>query len=292
MTTAGFTVTVTGVYPAPPGSPQDDQLRATTSVTVPRVGAEQAPYAMLIQPTPLNGLGRQQGLRTHAGRLYTPLRVQADTTRPGSPDFPAHTTQTFVVHPDWDDNDPDPVTQHARIVGTVYGYYLIVDGVVWVEIGEPRYLVDYRTYPGAVTDPLTGGLRFELAFEDNPGVPAAQFFRADQFDQAYKYAKALADRAGDATARKYLDSNRSALDQVVVTDPSAVTLTVPAAPPLEVRRWQQEYASAVATLATTHCPTEEADAFERASSIRSRIVEAGFLPLAHSQRPAEAREAL
>ena len=64
------------------------------------------------------------------------------------------------------DNDPDPVTQHARIVGTVYGYYLIVDGVVWVEIGEPRYLVDYRTYPGAVTDPLTGGLRFELAFED------------------------------------------------------------------------------------------------------------------------------
>lgn len=292
MTIAGFTVTVTGVYPPHPGSPQDDHVRATTSVTVPCVSASQAPYAMLIQPTPLNGLGRQQGLRTHAGRLYTPLRVQADTTRPGSADFPASITQTFVAHPDWDDNDPDPVTQNARVVSAVYGYYLIVDGVVWVEIGEPRYVVDYRTYPGAVTDPLTGGLRFELTFEDNTGVPADQFFRADQFDQAYEYAKALADRAGDATAGEYLASNRSALDQVVVTDPDAVTLMVPAAPPLEVRYWQQEYASAVATLATTHCPTEEAQAFEMASSIRGRIVEAGFFPLAHSQRPAEARESL
>lgn len=291
MTKADFSVTITGTYPTAPNTFGGRGATISTTVAVPQTTAANARYALFIKPSPLNGLGRKQGLRYHNGRLYTPLRVHSDNTTPGTNDFPSYVTKTYLAHPDWDENEPDTAAQHTRIAQIEYGYYLVIDGVVWVEIGEPRYIVEHHISPTGETDPTTGGLTFALTFEDHEAVPGHHFFRADQFEDAFAHASQLTHKAGDMIGINYLARNRAQLDQIEVVNPESVTLVVPSAAPNDVQKWQQDYASAIATLATTHDPSEEAQAYESLVEARQRIVTAGYPPLPTEERPTEARDA-
>lgn len=283
-TPSAFEVTVTGTYPtrlAP-------SMTATTTVHVPRVSPEQAPKAMYLL-TRHQGEVSRTSLRTHGGRLYTAFTPSGYGVEPGSEEFPSVIRRTYLSAKGWEHTD-DPAqvqAQHAAHAQADTALLLIVGDYLWVEIGEPRYVAHH--FPG-VEDAEHGGATLTVTMEDEPEIPAGAFFRADQFEQAWAHVLNLANRAGDTAAISYLHRHRRDLEVIEVLRPEAVTLVVPERAPREVADDQQTYASALMVLAQTADPEEEERSWSEAAAARSRIVAAGFSPLAVDSRPVEGRD--
>lgn len=277
-----FTLTVTGAYKSPT---RTKPVTVTATATIPRVAVEQAPKAMTLATRDGTRTGYTV-LRSHAGRLYTGYTPNNRGVEPGSLEFPAEARQTFAAAEDWDPRG-DIAAQHTAHVEADTGLLCIIGDYLWVEIGEPRYLVHHT---GGIEDVDTGGLVFTVAMADAEDFPVSAFFRADQFELAWRYAMTRAEHAGDAAAIRYLHANRANLEVIEVHDPAAVTLVIPVRPPREVEMAQRSYVGAVTVLGTTDDPRDEAEAWAQAVRAREEIVAAGFEPLPSAERPMEGRD--
>lgn len=289
-TTSTFDITVTGTYTRdeiPPRcrKPRPVTYPATTTVRVPQVTADQAPVAFRVHNNPLTA---PTPYRHWGGNLYTKWRpsVRDEPVTPGSTMFPAEQeAERYRLGPFIASE-----AAFAERVRDLYEDYLIVDGIVWVISGEPRYVV--QTFG---TGHNHGGTSVLASDTDNPNLRSESYFRADEPDAAAAYAIDAANERGDTESVARLQSRQS-YERIEVLISEAVTLVTVPPEPRHVHGLRFDYSSAVDRLSNLMrsrlnpaTAEEEARQFEKVARLREQIIQAGCSPIEPTSRPYEAR---
>lgn len=97
--------------------------------------------------------------------------------------------------------------------------YLVVDGLMWVQCEEPRYVVQVFGFGSN-----HGGTGLFVATYDNTNVRADRYFRADEFEQARALAIEVATNRGDTESVERLQAEPPGIEVLV---PEAVRLVTP-----------------------------------------------------------------
>ncbi|XKH58540.1 hypothetical protein LG293_15925 (plasmid) [Citricoccus nitrophenolicus] len=280
-----FTISATGEYhrdEIPPRcrKPRLVRYEATATVQVPVLTEDDAPVAFRVTE-----LEKTIEVRTHAGNLFRPhlpAHLQAEPTVPGSGRFPVEVKlQNHELTGSITSDE-----EFAAAVQEKFGRFIIVDGVVWVECEEPRYIV---TTFGAGHN--HGSTALMIDWSDNSNHRAESYFRADEFEEAVQYAIEVAAGRGDDLSATRFQEDGERYRYIEILIPESVTLvTVPATPP-DVRALRIDYQSAISRLrdAANYDVDQEAEAFARVVELRQQIIAAGHSPVESDARPYEAR---
>lgn len=182
--TVEFSYLERGVVPPRCRRPRDVWHDETTAVEVREVSAADAPIAFRVRE-PIRGTwpARWHGERLYA--LYRPWAHQQEVSRAGSRYFPPERRDTTTRGLSRDDA--------LAALRDWAESFLVVDGVVWQQVGEPRYVV--MTFGLGHNH---GGTALLTDTGYNPNIAAGRYFRADQFREARASAVATAERRGDS----------------------------------------------------------------------------------------------
>lgn len=281
-----FIINASGTYTREEIPPRCRKPRPVTHETsaqaqIPSVTSDESPVAFRIRDLD----DRTTEVRTHDGRLFAPYRTGPDRTEPilpGSTKFPQDVDTTFnglgyVGYP------VDSEDAYRQAVQDQYRKFLIIDGIVWVEAGEPSYSVSTFGMGGN-----HGGTGL-MVNRDAMGRHSGATFRADEFEDAHAYAIEVANRRGDTRDVARYQDNPEHYRCIEVVIPEAVTLVTVAPSPQRVRRLRTDYSMAIHKLDRASTPDEETEAFARVVVLREEIVSLGYTPIESNALPYEAR---
>lgn len=160
-------------------------------VGIPSVTAEDAPVAFRLSDFHYERMEQKPEVRAFRGKLYERM-----------------TMNNVYAHGGFDSVKPEQLADHIRIWITLSTdrtrelvtkemrkearQYIIVDGCVWRECGEPRYVVN--TF-GLGHNHGGTGLFVEKSY--NPNIPNRNYFSALDGDKAVAWANQVAERRGD-----------------------------------------------------------------------------------------------
>lgn len=320
--TRSFEVHVKGIYTAwevPPRcrNPRYVNHETECTVAVPIVTTAEAPVVIrrldATEPIDagLDAVGAEYGaLRGYDGRLFRRRRLNygdhaaARVGGSGAADFPAeldYRTSTGM-HGRGQGNSPAAFAAYwaESFADTllVENAHALPDGStetvleVWEETSEPRYVVGTMGLGGN-----HGCTYLDPAEYDNPNIPAASYFRADDFAAARTHAVRVAQGRGDTESVPRIERQDPVFE---ILDASFVTLVVPTEDTDEIdeartrlRRAAEAYERCVGFSGHKYSATEEDKAYAelvaarkalRALTIDMTGAEAAF-------RPYEARKA-
>lgn len=282
-----FIVTITGGYTIneiPPRcrKPRPVPYKATATVAIPRMTAEEAPVAFRCREID----DTVKEVRLFNGRLYVADDYGPESVIcPGDTDFPAEgdAGQDRRIH---GHRHCGSAEEFQETVEGCLRRFLIIDDQVWTRTGEPRY--DVMTFGLGHNH---GGTGLSHTFSDNPNVAARSYFRADEFDSALAYAIEVADRRGDTEDVARFTNHRDRYRTIEVLIPDAVTLITYTPTPGWVENLRWDYHLAIRELKEATTPTADDAAFRKLCELRERIVSAGYTPLESTERPFETRDA-
>lgn len=193
-----------GVIPPRCRKPRDVIHEGEHTVEVAEVSADQVPVAFWIRDL----TDGWKELRWWDGRLWTrhlPWSRQTEDSIAGSAHFPERTRSSSSY------GGFDSRQEAENHFDDWAKRFLIIDAVVYQQIGEPRYVI--RTYG-------FNGVGISVDYGYDPNVPMYRHFSADQFEQAKAAAVAM---AGDRERGPLL----TASPQILLVLPRAQTLRVP-----------------------------------------------------------------
>lgn len=281
-----FAISLTGTYTRdeiPPRcrKPRPVTYETSAQVEVPMVSSDDAPVAFRIRDVE----DRIKEIRTHDGRLfapYLPHAHQEEPSLPGSVHFPqdVDTERSNLRHVTFNVDSDEAYYQQAQ---EHYRQFLIIDGIVWVETGEPSYSVD--TFGMGHNHGGTG----LMVNAGAAGRRSGKTFRADEFEAALAHAIQVATGRGDTKDVARFERDPEDFRRIEILLPEAVTLVTPPPVPKEVRDLRFEYSIACDRLSRVSTPDEEAEAFETVSRLRSEIIKRGHSPIDPKFQPYEAR---
>lgn len=178
--------------------PRTITLHGIVEVEIPEVPGEQAPVAFVV-PSWDNDVPADM-VRWWNETLWEPYKPwshQTDDSLPGSKHFPAEQRVDYLPY---DLDGLDAATTHVK---TVFSRYLIIDGVVWCETGEPRYVIHTLGLGHNHSSTCVGTVSHY-----NPNIHRSRYFRADQFEQAKVEAIRLALGRGDTNSVPIIEQER------------------------------------------------------------------------------------
>lgn len=192
-TLAPFTVTAHGFFrrvEIPPRcrKPRPVQYDTSASVDIARVTGDQAPVAF----SWTEAIDGERVVRTFGGLLYAPYLPwahQSEPSLPGSEHFPAEVADHDTWHHSYAASNAE---EFAANVASCFNDFLIIDEVVWIRTGEPRYVV--MTFGLGHNH---GGTGLLTSAYDNCNIAASSYFRADEFASAREHALEVAENRGD-----------------------------------------------------------------------------------------------
>lgn len=282
-----FTVAVSGSWhrdEIPPRcrKPRSVYYESTVEVDIPHVTSADAPVAVRVEETwpPL-----MRDYRLYEGNLY---RQHLTSSR-----------EPIGVDGDLDSIRTFSSTHEARLYGATAEFqlqeyaqnwaasHLIIDGMVWVKCGEPRYVV--MTFGLGHNH---GGTSLMADYHDNENILAESYFRADEYEEALAHAVRVAKRRGDN------ESIPRFKPLIEVLIPEAITLiTVPAETDeqLAARREYRRAVDALHEVVTSRgqdrpdADSREESAFKAVKIARKKVLDLQGLTVAASARPVEGR---
>lgn len=175
-----------GVVPYRCRNPRSVRYVASVAVEVAEVSTHEAPVAF--RHTQFD---RTEEWRWFDRRLFTrylPWSGQSEPSLPGTPHFPSFQRVMASYAPGGLDAGLDSVAAEME-------QYLIVDGVVWRQSGEPRYEI-FTLGLGH----NHSGSGFGIRTHFNGNVHRDRYFRADQYEEAKAAAIDIATRRGDTNS--------------------------------------------------------------------------------------------
>lgn len=190
--TITFTYCTDNVIPPRCRKPRLVQERSSVVITVPEVTTDEAPVAFRVQP--YSSLSSLEEYRWWGGKTWVPhlpWSHQTEPTLPGSDHFPAEQSDRAY--------GTDGLAEAEAWITERWSHrYLIIDGVVWIETGEPRYVV--MTFGLGHNH---GGTALMTSAGYNSNIGKERYFRADEYDEARAEAirVALARSDTDSVAR-------------------------------------------------------------------------------------------
>lgn len=281
-----FAISLTGTYTRdeiPPRcrKPRPVTYETSAQVEVPMVSSGDAPVAFLVRDLD----DEPHEIRTHDGRLfapYLPWARQTEPSLPGSLHFPqdVDTERHSLRHVAF---DVDSDEAFYKCVAEHYRRFLIIDGVVWVEGGEPSYSVN--TFGMGHNHGGTGLMVNAGAADGHSG----KTFRADEFEAAHAHAIETAADRGDTEDVARFKRNPESYRRIEVLIPEAVTLVTIAPVPKAVGDLRFEYSLARDYLSRATSLDEEAERFAEVVRLREEIIKQGYSPIKSDAQPYEAR---
>jgi hypothetical protein len=203
-------------------------MRATIS----EIGIDQAPLAFRVN-LPSFGLPQTLDIRSFNMRLWKPAIVnpkphlpvteaevvvcimqhhdirKASEVRPGERIIARslNDDRVRIATPNWNESARYTPSDYRQVLSTTMeavenritdwlDTHLIIDGVLYTETGEPRYLVINRPYNNDLHRGNTS-LYVTSFYSDFLGCDTWAYFRADELDEAIAAATALAERFQD-----------------------------------------------------------------------------------------------
>lgn len=295
------TITVTGRYLAyeiqpPAHSPRQVAHPSSTVVQLPELSSRQAPAVFRVDMPALE-FPLTVTVREHDGHLYMssgaplewadlawipPLQHQAPPTEVTHHDveIPRDATPSRAALLDTD-------TLYAQAVQEYADRFVVIDGAMYQECGEPAY---YVTDTGILVslDPARPG-------------DAEAYYRADELEQAVSdYAHRTRHILDSAVTKRDMEQYR----YIHVLDPDAVTLICPGHPTEQVQQLREDFAvvykrymqiaPAVAGVnkdSSAH-PEYEEDLFQDLIGVRRLILDAGATVLPSNASPTEPRRTM
>jgi hypothetical protein len=160
-------------------------------IGIPSVTSEEAPVAFRLSDYHYEKMEQKTEVRAYRGKLYERM-----------------TMNDMYAHGGFDNVKPEQLADHIRIWTTLSTdrtrelvtkemrkeskKYIVVDGCVWEQCGEPRYVVN--TF-GLGHNHGGTGLFVEKHY--NPNIANRNYFSALDGDKAVTYANQVAERRGD-----------------------------------------------------------------------------------------------
>lgn len=284
-----FAISLTGTYTRdeiPPRcrKPRPVTYETSAQVEVPMISSDDAPVAFRIREIE----DHIKEIRPFDGRLfapYLPHSRQEEPSLPGSVHFPQD-VDTERHHLRYTPNPIDSDEAFYDAAAEHYRQFLIIDGIVWVEIGEPSYSVD--TFGMGHNHGGTG----LMVNAGAAGRHSGKTFRADEFEAAHAHAIETAANRGDTESVARFERDPEEYRRIEVLIPEAVTLVTVPPTPKEVRELRWEYDTARRRLEGADTPDEETEAFARVVALRKQIVALDHTPVQPREVPYEARHGI
>jgi hypothetical protein len=167
--------------------PRTVEHEGVTEIEIPEVTGDEAPVAFRV-PEISRDATEIRWWNNELWQPYRPWSHQQEDSRPGSKYFPAEQRAESYLVP----YSADGLDETLPYITEWFGRFLIVDGVVWKQAGEPRYVV------------MTFGLGHNHSFTSlstdshyNGNIHRSRYYRADSFDDAKAEAIRVALERGD-----------------------------------------------------------------------------------------------